>query len=238
MQSRIKFYLNKFGRFLFGAGHPTRQEHEDFIAQAKANRAHYRREFVDDVRGTFRLAEHRIQGKENCEHTITASFNYAEQIQERNLDHLRVAATLAKYSECHCIDLELTHALNEIGLYFGFEELEIWKNLLAEGRLEEAVYLEYGIAAQNGTQHPHLALLSERSTPSNQNESSTLHHPYQREEFIEATPGSPDEDIAGTYLQNLQRGRSIHRQRVRDNNDQFYPEADNEVKTSKSKRRS
>lgn len=217
MQSRLRFYLKKFSRILFRSGHLNNQvtEEDEFIALTKANKEQYRREFRDDITGTYRLAEHRLQGQLHCEHTITSYFVYTDIASERNLCALRQAATLVKYSKCHCIDLELIHSLNESDLYFTFEDLEIWKNLLAEGRLEEAVYLEYGIAALHETSHPNqVASGSHPSTPSSQNESSTQYHPHQQEAFIEALPGSPEQDVAEAYVQNLQRGRSLHRQQA------------------------
>jgi hypothetical protein len=69
---------------------------------------------------------------------------------------------------------EFIGALSTIGIKFTFEEFKIWQTLLAEGRLEEVLYLEYGATVLHGTVHPNQAdksvsqqsiLTNEENTP-------------------------------------------------------------------------
>jgi len=96
----------------------------------------------------------RAYGAVVCEHEYVFENKWRETQKIKDIGLLRIGVILAVTTGCDCADLEFIGALSTIGIKFTFEEFKIWQVLLAEGRLEEALYLEYGATILHGTVHP------------------------------------------------------------------------------------
>jgi hypothetical protein len=116
----------------------------------------------------------RVYGPVQCEHEYVFKNRWRETTKLREIGFIRVGVSLAAAAGCQCADLEFIGVLSIIGIKFTFEEFKIWQVLLAEGCLEEALYLEYGATVLHGTVHPNqadesalhqLILMNEENTP-------------------------------------------------------------------------
>jgi hypothetical protein len=211
MRAQVKAYWQGFKQRVLGAGTPLEEDlYAAFLEEAHERKASYQEEFKEDVKGTLKISEHRLEGRLLCEHTLSVTLEYAEVADGRTLIDLRVLATLAKYNQSHCIDLELLEGLLKLNLEFTFEDLEIWKNLLIQGRYEEAVLLEYGVAAIHRSSHPH-AVPSPRQSPQSTHSEVLSHSPNESStQLLEEDESVAKESRANKYWKSLKRQRRAH----------------------------
>jgi hypothetical protein len=96
----------------------------------------------------------RAYGAVQCEHEYVVENKWRETHKLRDIGLIRVGASLAVTTGCQCADFEFIGSLSTIGIKLIFEEFKIWQVLLAEGCLEEVLYLEYRATVLHGTVHP------------------------------------------------------------------------------------
>ena len=103
----------------------------------------YEREFGPAPVPTVEELKHRLSPHPTCFHTGLFAVHFPSLKKCRDLTHIRQSAIITGLGKFKCCDWELIYALEKIGYYFQIQDFTYWRNLLVQGRFEEAITIEH-----------------------------------------------------------------------------------------------
>ena len=109
---------------------------------------------------TFQLANCQTQMRDHCIHLIQPIEFHLNEVQIPDILNLHLITFLAGILDSHCIDVEVLQTLHKIGIPFCDQDFQIWKHLLLEFHLEEAINWEHLITQLHDLPHPSLERLT------------------------------------------------------------------------------
>ena len=98
----------------------------------------------------------------HCKHTAVITFptNLETKV---NITKLQVATTLSSIINTNCIDCGVCHALWNIGIKFEEDHYFLWKYLLGDQRIDDAIWLEYTVCEAKSEKHPNFQMPEEKA---------------------------------------------------------------------------
>ena len=103
-----------------------------------------------------------ITSDQCCQHT--ANITFPTNIEtEVDITKLCAATTLASILNTNCVDHGVCHALWNIGIKFEEDHYCLWKFLLGDQRINNAIWLEYAVCEDTSEKHPNFQMPEEKA---------------------------------------------------------------------------